>query len=120
MPSAEHHEAQPSEAARRGAEPSANPPTDGEPRRPHRLLAGLRARRERHRRRHPLLRALVVAAGFVLLVGGAALVVLPGPAFAVIPVALALLALEFRWAERLLERVLASAEAAKAKVRSGR
>ena len=120
MPSDEHHEAHTSEAARGGAEPSAKTPTDADSQPPHRLLAGLRARRERHRRRHPLVRALVVAAGFVLLAGGAALVVLPGPAVAVIPIALALLALEFRWAERLLERVLASAAAAQAKVRSKR
>jgi tellurite resistance protein TerC len=51
-------------------------------------------------------RRLVVAVigGTVLLVG-AAMIVLPGPAVVVIPVGLAILATEFVWARRLLERV---------------
>jgi hypothetical protein len=43
------------------------------------------------------------------------MLVLPGPAFLVIPVGLALLSLEFAWAERLLERALEQGEVAKQK-----
>jgi hypothetical protein len=44
----------------------------------------------------------VAAAGGSLLVLGVALIFLPGPAIVVIPLGLALLATEFRWAGRLL------------------
>jgi hypothetical protein len=40
---------------------------------------------------------------------------LPGPAFVVIPIGLALLSLEFAWAEKLLERALEKGEVAKRK-----
>jgi hypothetical protein len=36
---------------------------------------------------------------------GIALIFLPGPAFVVIPVGLAILATEFAWAQRLLKKV---------------
>ena len=51
-------------------------------------------------------RRLVVAVigGTVVLVG-IAMIVLPGPAFIVIPTGLAILATEFVWARRLLRRV---------------
>ena len=55
---------------------------------------------------------LYAVAGVTLLLAGIAMLVLPGPAFVVIPIGLALLSLEFTWAERLLERSLE--EAAKA------
>ncbi len=42
--------------------------------------------------------------GTVLLIG-IALLVLPGPAFIVIPAGLAILALEFAWAKRWLDRL---------------
>lgn len=45
-----------------------------------------------------------VIGGTVLLVG-VAMIVLPGPAFVVIPLGLAILATEFVWAKRLLTRV---------------
>jgi uncharacterized protein (TIGR02611 family) len=51
-------------------------------------------------------RRLVVAVlGFTILAVGVAMIVLPGPAFIVIPVGLALLATEFIWARKLLVRV---------------
>ena len=50
-------------------------------------------------------RLVKVVVGFTLLVIGIALIVLPGPAFIVIPVALAILAGEFVWARKLLRRV---------------
>jgi uncharacterized protein (TIGR02611 family) len=81
----------------------------------HKLLAGLQARRDTHRQRSLIIRALVVVAGFTVLLGGAAMIVLPGPAVAVIPVGLGLLALEFAWAERALEHALDKAAEAKRK-----
>lgn len=45
-----------------------------------------------------------VMGGTVLLIG-VAMLVLPGPAFVVIPAGLAILATEFVWARRLLKRV---------------
>ena len=53
--------------------------------------------------------------GVTLLLAGVAMLVAPGPAFVVIPIALAILSLEFTWAERLLERSLEQAERAKQK-----
>ena len=50
--------------------------------------------------------AIAVIGGTVLLVGGA-MIILPGPALIVIPIGLAILATEFVWARRLLERVRA-------------
>src|SRR5437773_12424828 len=41
----------------------------------------------------------------VLILVGVAMIVLPGPALVVIPVGLAILATEFVWARRLLERI---------------
>lgn len=82
---------------------------------PHKLIAGLQARRERHRQRHLLLRVLVVVNGLALLIGGLVMLVLPGPALVVIPLGLAMLALEFVWAERLLHVSLHHAEKARRK-----
>lgn len=48
---------------------------------------------------------------FVLLIGGTitligvALIILPGPAFIVIPVGLSILATEFVWARKILDKV---------------
>ncbi len=50
-------------------------------------------------------RLIVLVVGGTLLVIGVAMVVLPGPAFVVIPAGLAVLATEFVWARRLLVRV---------------
>jgi uncharacterized protein (TIGR02611 family) len=70
----------------------------------------LRQRRERHRRRPLAVRVLVALGGFATLLGGLALLVLPGPGIPLVVVGLGLLALEFRWAESALERVLRHAE----------
>ncbi|MBI2425377.1 MAG: calcium/sodium antiporter [Candidatus Hydrogenedentes bacterium] len=50
-------------------------------------------------------RVVVVITGFTVLFVGIAMLVLPGPAFVVIPFGLFLLGTEFVWAKRLLERV---------------
>lgn len=81
------------------------------------LVRRVKAQRARHQRRGRLARGLVVVAGFLLVLGGAAMLVLPGPAFVVIPVGLAVLSLEFAWAERLLERSLVQAARARRSAR---
>jgi uncharacterized protein (TIGR02611 family) len=77
------------------------------------LVERMRAQRTIHARRPLYLRVMITAAGFTLLVAGLAMLVLPGPALAVIPVALAILSLEFAWAGRALETALEKAEQAK-------
>jgi hypothetical protein len=49
-----------------------------------------------------LKKTLVALAGGSLLFAGLAMLVLPGPAFGVLPAALAILAIEFVWARRWL------------------
>jgi len=48
-------------------------------------------------------RIIVLAVGFTILFLGIALLVLPGPAFIVIPLGLGILATELLWARRLLK-----------------
>jgi uncharacterized protein (TIGR02611 family) len=82
------------------------------------LVQRLLERREHHRTRHPVIRVAWGAAGFLVLLAGIIMLVTPGPAFVLIPVGLAMLALEFEWAERLLEKALGQAEKAKARAES--
>lgn len=49
-------------------------------------------------------RLIKIVVGFTLLIAGVAMIVLPGPATVVIPAALAILAGEFVWAKKLLEK----------------
>jgi tellurite resistance protein TerC len=51
-----------------------------------------------------LRRAIISVIGFTVLAIGIAMIVLPGPAFLVIPLGLAILATEFVWAEALLKK----------------
>jgi uncharacterized protein (TIGR02611 family) len=51
-----------------------------------------------------LRRAIVGVIGFTVLLVGVAMIVLPGPAFLVIPLGLAILATEFVWAKALLDK----------------
>ena len=60
---------------------------------------------------------VLVIGGTVTLVG-IALIVLPGPAFIVIPAGLAILAIEFAWARRWLEKAKDMAKAAADKAKS--
>jgi uncharacterized protein (TIGR02611 family) len=53
---------------------------------------------------------VISVVGTTVLLIGVALLVLPGPAFVVIPVGLAILATEFAWARRWLRFVRESAE----------
>jgi hypothetical protein len=73
-------------------------------------LDRLRERREQHRQRHIFVRMLVALGGFAALLGGLALLVLPGPGIPLVVVGLGLLALEFKWAEAALARALVHAK----------
>jgi uncharacterized protein (TIGR02611 family) len=75
----------------------------------------LEAQRTRHRQRPIVVRVLYLLVGFTLLLGGVGMLVLPGPAFLVIPIGLAILSLEFVWAEGLLDRALEKGEIARQK-----
>ena len=86
--------------------------TEGDAPKPS-LVERMRAQREVHGNRPMWQRVLFVIAGFTLLFAGLAMLVLPGPALAVIPVALAILSLEFAWAARWLETAIEQAEKAK-------
>jgi len=55
-------------------------------------------------------RFVILVVGMTVLFVGIALVVLPGPAFIVIPLGLGILATEFAWARRWLRVVRASAD----------
>jgi len=77
------------------------------------LVTRLQERKELHLQRSRIVRALYVMVGFTVLVAGLAMLVLPGPAFLVIPIGLAILALEFSWAETMLERAIEQGEKAR-------
>lgn len=73
-----------------------------------RIVSRIEERREVHRQMHWLPRVMVATVGFLVLLAGLAMLFLPGPAILVIPIGLAILSLEFIWAERLLEKALES------------
>jgi len=52
-----------------------------------------------------LKRVIIAVIGMTVLVIGVAMIVLPGPAMIVIPLGLGILAIEFAWARRMLERL---------------
>ena len=79
------------------------------------IVRRLERQRAAFRSKPAPVRALFVVAGFTLLLGGIAMLVLPGPALVVIPIGLAILSLEFRWAENALERSLEQAAKAQQK-----
>jgi uncharacterized protein (TIGR02611 family) len=82
---------------------------------PPELLVKLRERKERHKQRHMLHRIAIVIVGVLIVLAGGALSApgVPGPGIAVILIGLGFLALEFDWAERLLERAIIWADRAK-------
>ncbi|HET8952225.1 MAG TPA: PGPGW domain-containing protein [Solirubrobacteraceae bacterium] len=79
------------------------------------LVRKLRARQKQHKQRGRLYRWAFVLLGLAVLAVGVAMLALPGPAFVVIPIGLAILSLEFVWAERLLEKALVKGEEARRK-----
>jgi uncharacterized protein (TIGR02611 family) len=82
---------------------------------PPELLVKLRERKERHKQRHILHRIAIVIVGVLIVLAGGALSApgVPGPGIAVILIGLGFLALEFDWAERVLERAITWADRAK-------
>jgi uncharacterized protein (TIGR02611 family) len=76
------------------------------------LVERLEARRATHHQRSRIYRIGFAALGTLILVAGVVMLVTPGPAFVLIPIGLAMLALEFKWAEALLERSLEQAQIA--------
>ncbi len=86
-----------------------------EPSRAQRMKERLAERREEHARRNRFYRIGFAIAGATVTLAGVTMLVTPGPAFVVIPIGLAMLALEFAWAERLLEKSLEQAQIAQEK-----
>jgi uncharacterized protein (TIGR02611 family) len=83
--------------------------------RAQRMKERIAERREAHLRRNRFYRIGFAVVGCTVTLAGLAMLVTPGPAFVVIPIGLAMLALEFTWAERLLDRALDQAEIASRK-----
>jgi uncharacterized protein (TIGR02611 family) len=79
------------------------------------LIEKLEARRATHRERGRLFRIGFGIVGALVTLAGVVMLVTPGPAFVLIPIGLAMLSLEFVWAERLLEKSLQQAQIAQAK-----
>jgi uncharacterized protein (TIGR02611 family) len=93
----------------------AMPESTEEASRAQRIREELAERREAHARRGRFYRIGFAIVGATVTLAGIAMLVTPGPAFVVIPIGLAMLALEFAWAERLLNRALDQAEIAQRK-----
>ena len=79
------------------------------------LVRKLRERQAEHKQRGRLYRWAFVLLGVAVLCAGIAMLALPGPAFVVIPIGLAILSLEFAWAVRMLEKALVKGEEARRK-----
>ncbi|MBA2342133.1 MAG: TIGR02611 family protein [Thermoleophilaceae bacterium] len=90
-------------------------PAKPEPEHQPELVKKLLAYKERHLEHGRIYRGAFVLAGVIVTLMGLAMLLLPGPAFLVIPIGLAILALEFAWAESLLEKALVQGEKAKQK-----
>ena len=72
----------------------------------NRFVEGLQERRARHKERHHLIRVAAAIGGFLVVLLGIVVIPLPGPGLLVVAVGLAVLALEFAWAEHLLEKTV--------------
>ena len=72
---------------------------------------------ETREHRSALAKTIITIGGFLVLLAGVAMLVLPGPGLVTMGAGLAILALEYDWAKRLLhrvrERIRAAAERAK-------
>jgi uncharacterized protein (TIGR02611 family) len=85
------------------------------PTRAQRMRERLAERREEHLRKGTFYRIVFAVAGVIVTLAGIAMLVTPGPAFVIIPIGLAMLALEFAWAERALDSALEKADEAQRK-----
>ena len=79
-----------------------------QPDEPPELLVKLRERKERHKQRNIFHRVAIVLLGVLIVLAGIVMSGpgVPGPGIATILIGLGFLALEFDWAERLMERVI--------------
>jgi uncharacterized protein (TIGR02611 family) len=98
--------------ARAGEPGDAHGGEAAEPTRAQRMKERLAERRDAHTQRGRFYRIGFAIVGATVTLVGIAMLVTPGPAFVVIPIGLAMLALEFAWAERMLDRALDQAEIA--------
>ena len=78
------------------------------------MIERVRERKEHHKQRGRAYRIAFGVAGFSVLLGGVVLSLpfVPGPGLLLVAIGLGMLALEFAWAERLLERTLHELERA--------
>ena len=83
------------------------------------LIDRVRERQARHKERSRIYRIGFALTGFLVCTAGVVMLVTPGPGIPVIILGLAMLALEFAWAERWLERILERAEQAVDQVTHG-
>jgi uncharacterized protein (TIGR02611 family) len=82
----------------------------------HPTIQKLQKRKERHQQRPAVVRWAVVLLGVLITLAGVVMTgPVPGPGFLIIPIGLALLALQFEWAENLLEKAVVWADNAKGK-----
>src|SRR3954447_20876646 len=88
-----------------------------EPNRAQQWADKLAERKARYQERGKLYRIGWVTLGVIITLAGCAMLITPGPAFVVIPLGLAMLALEFAWAERALEKALEQAAKAEEKAK---
>jgi uncharacterized protein (TIGR02611 family) len=85
----------------------------------HPALKRLQERKRRHQQRPRIVRYAVAALGALITLAGVVMTgPVPGPGFLVIPIGLTLLALEFAWAERLLEKAVVWADRARETARN--
>lgn len=77
----------------------------------------IRRRLRLHKLPRPLRVAIVTLVGGTVLVAGVVMIVMPGPAFIVIPLGLFVLASEFKWAQRWAQRLVDLFDKARAKWR---
>lgn len=88
---------------------------EGERRPRPKLIERLELQRATHRERHVVFRLAFGLTGALILLAGVVMLVTPGPAFVLIPIGLAMLSMEFIWAERLLDKSLEQAAIAQEK-----
>ena len=90
----------------RSGEEGREAPHGSRRREPPQLVRRLQRRRDSYRERGLVYRIAWVTAAVIVIAAGLVLVVFPGPALIVIPIGLAMLSLEFAWAQRLLDTTL--------------
>ena len=87
--------------------------TESPPEHRRTLSEKLARRRERPIQHSMPYRVAFVVAAFAILIAGLAAIPLPGPGWAIVFLGLGMLALEFKWAENLMEKILDRIERAK-------